>query len=248
MFLLFLARPVTVCPFLEEGEKNQAAAPFLSAAQPTDQGEESVVLLLLVVVGGGPFFSLPCAVFWGVKRQKTLSKKGREKAKTLSIKGCDKAKTLSQRGCEKAKTSSKKLFSTPQISESIPFLFPFHPFPLFFRPPKSQVWRQIRVGGGSEGKGEKRRWCNSGSALRICSGVRGKRRGGVVGVPHSRKGSVGWVGVLSGGGVDGGERSEGHVGMSWGEGLREKKLPFSTVAFLLQAETSLCQAFCNCTI
>ncbi len=50
---------------------------FLSAAQPTDQGEESVVLLLLlVVVGGGPFFSLPCAFFLGVKRQKTLSKKG----------------------------------------------------------------------------------------------------------------------------------------------------------------------------
>ncbi len=87
-------------------------------------------LLLL----GGPFFSLPCAVFWGVKRQKTLSKKGCDKTKTLSKKGCDKAKTLSQKGCEKAitlsqkgcekaKTSSKILFSTPQISESIPFLF-----------------------------------------------------------------------------------------------------------------------------
>ncbi len=33
---------------------------FLSAAQPTDQGEESVVLLLLVVVvGGEPFFKSP---------------------------------------------------------------------------------------------------------------------------------------------------------------------------------------------
>ena len=30
---------------------------FLSAAQPTDQGEESVVLLLLVVVGGDHFSS-----------------------------------------------------------------------------------------------------------------------------------------------------------------------------------------------
>ncbi len=57
---------------------------FLSAAKPTDQGEESVVLLVVVVVVvvGGPFFSLPCAVFWGMKRQKTLSKKGCEKAKT----------------------------------------------------------------------------------------------------------------------------------------------------------------------
>ncbi len=38
---------------------------FLSAAQPTDQGEESVVLV--VVVGGeGPFFSLPYVQFFGV--------------------------------------------------------------------------------------------------------------------------------------------------------------------------------------
>ncbi len=58
-----------------------------------------------------------------MKRQKTLSKKGCEKAKTLSKKGCEKAKTLSQKKCEKAKTLSKILFSTPQISESIPFLF-----------------------------------------------------------------------------------------------------------------------------
>ncbi len=41
----------------------------------------------------------------------------------MSKKGCDKAKTLSQNGCEKAKTLTEILFSTPQISESIPFLF-----------------------------------------------------------------------------------------------------------------------------
>ena len=41
---------------------------FLSAARPTDQGEESVLLLLLViVVGGGAFFKFPCAVFLGCK-------------------------------------------------------------------------------------------------------------------------------------------------------------------------------------
>ncbi len=66
----------------------------------------------------GPFFSLPCTVFWGVKRQKSylkrgvkrqkLYQKGHEKAKTLSQKGCEKAKTLSQKGCEKAKTLSQK--------------------------------------------------------------------------------------------------------------------------------------------
>ncbi len=36
---------------------------FLSEAQPTDQGEESVVL---VVVVGGLFFDFPCTVFWEV--------------------------------------------------------------------------------------------------------------------------------------------------------------------------------------
>ncbi len=63
---------------------------YLSAAKPTDQGEESVVLLVVVV--GGLFFSFPCTVFLVC-----------EKAKTLPQKGCEKAKTLSQKGCEKAK-------------------------------------------------------------------------------------------------------------------------------------------------
>ncbi len=38
---------------------------FLSAAKPTDQGEESVVLLVIVVVvvGGGPFSNVPCTFF-----------------------------------------------------------------------------------------------------------------------------------------------------------------------------------------
>ncbi len=37
---------------------------FLSAAKPTDQGEESVVLLLLVVVvGGGTIFKCPMYSF-----------------------------------------------------------------------------------------------------------------------------------------------------------------------------------------
>ena len=44
---------------------------LLSAAQPRDQGEESV--LLLVVVGGGPFFIFPCAVFLGAKRKNLVS-------------------------------------------------------------------------------------------------------------------------------------------------------------------------------
>ena len=36
---------------------------FLSAAKPTDQGEESVVLVVVVVVVGGPFSNVPCTVF-----------------------------------------------------------------------------------------------------------------------------------------------------------------------------------------
>ncbi len=48
--------------------------PFLSAAQPTDQGEESVVLVVVVVGrGGGPFFSLPCTVsFLGCEKAKNF--------------------------------------------------------------------------------------------------------------------------------------------------------------------------------
>ncbi len=46
---------------------------FLSAAQPTDQGEESIVLV--VVVGGGDLFSSShVQFFWGVKRQKLCLK------------------------------------------------------------------------------------------------------------------------------------------------------------------------------
>ncbi len=71
----------------------------------------------------GTIFQSPMYSFLGCEKAKTLSKKRCDKAKTLSKKGCYKAETLSQNGCEKAKTLSKILFSTPQISESIPFLF-----------------------------------------------------------------------------------------------------------------------------
>ncbi len=88
---------------------------FLSAAQPTDQGEESVVLLVvvIVVVGGGPFFNFPCTVFWGVKRQNIVSK-WVSKGKKLGLSSW-------------SIYLSKILYSTPQISESIPFLFSYLP-------------------------------------------------------------------------------------------------------------------------
>ncbi len=80
----------------------EGARLFLSAAQPTDQGEESVVLL--VVVGAGTIFHLLMYIFWGCEKAKTLSQKGCEKAKTLSLKGFEKTKTFLPKGCEKAKT------------------------------------------------------------------------------------------------------------------------------------------------
>ncbi len=94
--------------------------------------------------GRGTIFQTPMYSFLGCDKAKTLSKKGCDKAKTLSQKGCDKAKTLSQKGCDKAKTLSQNgcektktlsiiLFSTPQISESIPFLFHFKPFIFIFK-------------------------------------------------------------------------------------------------------------------
>ena len=62
---------------------------FLSAAKPTDQGEESVFLLLVVVVVvvvvvEGTIFQFPMYCFLGCEKAKTLSQKGCEKAKTLS--------------------------------------------------------------------------------------------------------------------------------------------------------------------
>ncbi len=47
--------------------------PFLSAAKPTDQGEESVVLLVVVVVvvvGGGTIFKCPMYSFLRCEKQK----------------------------------------------------------------------------------------------------------------------------------------------------------------------------------
>ncbi len=71
--------------------------PFLSAAQPTDQGEESVVLLVPV---GGDYFLISHVQFFGVWKGKNfVSKRGVQRQKTLSPKGCEKAKTLSQNGC-----------------------------------------------------------------------------------------------------------------------------------------------------
>ncbi len=51
---------------------------FLSAAQPTDQGEESVVLLLvvIVVVGGGTIFQFPMYSFVGCEKAKLCLKRG----------------------------------------------------------------------------------------------------------------------------------------------------------------------------
>ncbi len=111
-------------------EKSSFSGLCLSAAQPTDQGEENVVLLLLVVVVvGGTIFQSPM----------------------YSFLGCEKAKTLSQKGCDKAKTLSKILFSTPQIIESNPFLFLYankvdlvEVFNFFFLPPPPLQFRRKR--------------------------------------------------------------------------------------------------------
>ncbi len=57
------------------GSDARTVSTFLSAAQPTDQGEESVVLLVIVVVGGGNHLSIShVQFFWGVKRKNFVSK------------------------------------------------------------------------------------------------------------------------------------------------------------------------------
>ncbi len=46
---------------------------FLSAAQPTDQGDESVVLLVVVIVVGKDHFSVSYVQFLGCEKAKTVS-------------------------------------------------------------------------------------------------------------------------------------------------------------------------------
>ncbi len=52
------------CPSYERPAKKEFFSFFLSAAHPTDQGEESVLLLLVVV--GGDHFSSSHVLFFGV--------------------------------------------------------------------------------------------------------------------------------------------------------------------------------------
>ncbi len=92
---------------------------------------------------GGQFFSLPCIVFWGVKRQKLCPKRGVKSQKLLS----------------------KILFSTPQISESITFLFGEAYFPVPKKkskeekpgstfPPLSLFYPKAALGGRGGNAGE----------------------------------------------------------------------------------------------
>ncbi len=85
---------------------------FLSAAQPTDQGKESVVLLLVVLlvgVGGGTVFVLTMYSFLGCEKEKLCLKRG-VKRQNLGLKrGVKKQKLCLKKGCEKAKTWSQKL-------------------------------------------------------------------------------------------------------------------------------------------
>ncbi len=65
---------------------------LLSAAQPTDQGEESVVLLVIVLVGGLHVLSShPCTVKKGASRVHLLSfchKSGESKVFLLPVLDC----------------------------------------------------------------------------------------------------------------------------------------------------------------
>ena len=69
---------------------------FLSSAQPTNQGEESIVVVVVV----GPFFGFPYSVFWGVKRQKLSLKRGMKRQKLYLKRDMKRQKPLSQKGGE----------------------------------------------------------------------------------------------------------------------------------------------------
>ncbi len=83
------------------------AARFLSAAQPTDQGEESVVLFV-VVVGGGGHFSSSHVQFFGVWKGKNFVWKGMWKGKKIVPKGVWKSKNFVSKGVWKRKNFVSK--------------------------------------------------------------------------------------------------------------------------------------------
>ena len=100
---------------------------FLSAAQPTDQGEESVVLL--VVVGAGTIFHLLMYSFLGCEEEKLCPKRGVKRQKLCRKRGVERQKLFSQRGVKRQRLYmswcldlTKILYSTPQISKKDHFL------------------------------------------------------------------------------------------------------------------------------
>ncbi len=98
---------------------------FFSCGAADRSGRGSVVL-----VDGVDHFSFSHVQFFGVRKGKTMSQKESEKAKLGIKKGVNRQKLCLTRGVKRQKmcTSchidlSKILYSTPQISERIPFLF-----------------------------------------------------------------------------------------------------------------------------
>ncbi len=82
---------------------------FLSAAQPTDQGEESVVLLVVVVVVvGGTIFQSPMYSFLGCEKAKTLSTKDVTRQKLCLNRGVTRQKLCLKRGVTRQKLCLKR--------------------------------------------------------------------------------------------------------------------------------------------
>ncbi len=65
-------------------------ADFLSAAQPTDQGEESVVLVVVV----GDHFSVSHVQLFGMRKGKNFVLKGVRESKNFVSKGVKKGKKI----------------------------------------------------------------------------------------------------------------------------------------------------------
>ncbi len=84
---------------------------FLSAAQPTDQGEESVVLVVVVVVVvvvGGTIFQSPMCSFLGCEKTKNFVSKGVWKGKNFVQKGVWQGKNFVSKGVWQGKNFVSK--------------------------------------------------------------------------------------------------------------------------------------------
>ena len=96
-------------------ETTQGLIFICGAAQPTDQGEESVVLLLLVVVVGETIFQFPMYSFLWCDYKKLCLKRGVKKQNFCLRRGVKRQKLCLRRGVKRQKLRTSRCIDLSNI-------------------------------------------------------------------------------------------------------------------------------------